>query len=39
MEQIIDAFLTGGGILWKALWALIFGYMISGGIQVLITPA
>jgi uncharacterized membrane protein YraQ (UPF0718 family) len=24
-------------MLWKALWALIFGYVISAGIQVLVT--
>ena len=37
MNHIIDAFSTGFGILWKALWALIFGYTISAGIQVLVT--
>ncbi|MBI1406141.1 MAG: transporter [Caulobacter sp.] len=37
MDRIIDAFVTGGGMLWKALWGLIFGYVISAGIQVLIT--
>ena len=37
MEQIGQAFYTGAGMLWKALWALIFGYIISSGIQVLIT--
>lgn len=37
MEQIGEALLTSAGILWKALWALIFGYVISAGIQVLIT--
>ncbi|MBX3480691.1 MAG: permease [Caulobacter sp.] len=37
MDQIIDALVTGGGMLWKALWGLIFGYVISAGIQVLIT--
>jgi uncharacterized membrane protein YraQ (UPF0718 family) len=36
MDQVIEAFSTGAGILWKALWALIFGYTISAGIQVLI---
>src|SRR3546814_15505685 len=34
MEQALDALLTGAGMLWKALWALIFGYIISAGIQV-----
>ncbi len=37
MEQVWEALQTGAGILWKALWALIFGYTISAGIQVLIT--
>ena len=37
MEQILEAFTTGAGMLWKALWALIFGYIISAGIQVLVT--
>ncbi|HSH37860.1 MAG TPA: permease [Chthoniobacterales bacterium] len=37
MEQIGQAFYTGAGMLWKALWALIFGYIISSGIQVLVT--
>lgn len=37
MDQVWQAFLTGAGMLWQALWALIFGYMISAGIQVLIS--
>ena len=37
MEQIVEAFIAGAGMLWKALWALIFGYIISAGIQVLVT--
>src|SRR3546814_1924411 len=37
MEQALDALLTGAGMLWKALWALIFGYIISAGIHVLVT--
>ena len=38
MEQHIgEAIVTGAGILWKALWALIFGYLISAGIQVLVS--
>jgi uncharacterized protein len=37
MDQVIEALTTGAGMLWKALWALIFGYIISAGIQVLIT--
>ena len=37
MDQVLDALLTGAGMLWKALWALIFGYIISAGIQVVVT--
>lgn len=37
MEQVVDALMTGAGMLWKALWGLVFGYVISAGIQVLIT--
>ncbi|MDZ3836197.1 MAG: permease [Rhodospirillales bacterium] len=37
MEQVFEAAYTSGGMLWKALWALIFGYLISAGIQVLVT--
>lgn len=37
MEQFIEAITTGAGMLWKALWALIFGYIISAGIQVVVT--
>lgn len=37
MDQVIAALLTGAGMLWKALWGLIFGYVISAGIQVLVT--
>jgi len=37
MDQVLSALQTGAGMLWKALWALIFGYMISAAIQVLIT--
>lgn len=37
MDQVLEALLTGYGMLWKALWALIFGYVISAGIQVLVT--
>ena len=37
MGQVFDALRTGAGMLWKALWALIFGYLISAGIQVLVT--
>lgn len=37
VDQVAQAFLTGAGMLWKALWALIFGYLISAGIQVLVS--
>ncbi|PWG01952.1 permease [Sphingosinicella humi] len=37
MDQVIEALQTGAGMLWKALWALIFGYTISAAIQVLVT--
>ena len=37
MESVTEAFHTGAGMLWKALWALAFGYLISAGIQVLVT--
>ena len=37
MNMVLEAFATGAGILWKALWALIFGYFISASIQVLVT--
>ncbi len=37
MEQVLEALQTSAGMLWKALWALIFGYLISAGIQVLVT--
>lgn len=36
-EQILEALRTSAGMLWKALWALVFGYLISAGIQVLVT--
>ena len=37
MDQVLEALKMGSGMLWQALWALIFGYIISAGIQVLIT--
>ncbi|MEZ4409319.1 MAG: permease [Polyangiales bacterium] len=37
MHQLGEALLTGAGMLWKALWGLIFGYLISACIQVLVT--
>ena len=37
MDQVFEALQTSAGMLWKALWALIFGYTISAGIQVLVT--
>jgi hypothetical protein len=35
--MILEALLTAAGMLWKALWALVLGYLISAGIQVLVT--
>ncbi|WGV27325.1 permease [Halotia branconii] len=37
MDLVFEALKTSAGILWKAFWALMFGYIISAGIQVLIT--
>jgi len=37
MEQVLEALYTSAGMLWKALWSLIFGYIISAAIQVLVT--
>ena len=37
MEQLLEALHTGAGMLWKALWGLAFGYVISAAIQVLVT--
>ena len=37
MDQLVEALQTSAGMLWKALWALIFGYIVSAGIQVLVT--
>ena len=37
MEGIQQALLTAGGMLWQALWALVFGYLVSAGIQVVVT--
>ena len=39
MESLTEALQTGAGMLWKALWALAFGYLISAGIQVFVTRA
>ncbi len=39
MEQIIEALATSAGLLWKTFWALVFGYTISAGIQVLVSRA
>lgn len=36
-HPFVEALLTGWGMLWKPLWALIFGYLISAGIQVLVS--
>jgi hypothetical protein len=37
MEDIGQALYMAAGMLWKALWALIFGYVISAGIQAVVT--
>jgi uncharacterized membrane protein YraQ (UPF0718 family) len=37
MDLVLQSIQTGAGMLWKALWALIFGYVISAGIQILVT--
>lgn len=37
MNQVLEALLTSAGILWQAFWALVFGYTISAGIQILVT--
>lgn len=37
MDRILEALLTSAGIFWKAFWALIFGYIISAAIQVVVT--
>jgi uncharacterized protein len=37
MDQFIAAFQTAAGMLWKALWALVFGYIISAIVQVVVT--
>lgn len=37
MEQVGEALYTSAGMLWKALWALSFGYIISAAIQVVVT--
>lgn len=37
MDQLAEALQTGAGMLWKALWALIFGYIVSAAIQVLVS--
>lgn len=37
MDRILEALLTSVGIFWKTLWALVLGYMISAGIQVLVS--
>lgn len=37
MDQVLLALQSSAGMLWKALWALVFGYMISAAVQVLVT--
>lgn len=36
-DLILEALKTSAGILWKSFWALVFGYMISAAIQVIVT--
>ena len=36
VDQLTEALLTSTGMLWKAFWGLVFGYIISSAIQVLI---
>ncbi|MFB2934581.1 hypothetical protein ACE1B6_04825 [Aerosakkonemataceae cyanobacterium BLCC-F154] len=36
-DQILSALITSAGILWKAFWALVFGYTVSAAIQVIVT--
>mgnify|MGYP002623884818 FL=1 len=37
MEQVLLALQTAAGMLWKAFWALVFGYIVSAAIQVMIS--
>ena len=37
MDQVLQALYTGAGMLWKAFWALVFGYIISAAIQVVVS--
>ncbi|MEA5626785.1 permease [Nostoc sp. UHCC 0251] len=37
LNQIGEALLTSAGILWKSFWALMFGYIVSAAIQVIVT--
>ena len=37
MAEILNSLTTSAGMLWKAFWALVFGYAISAVIQVLVT--
>ncbi len=37
MDAVLQPLLTGVGMFWKALWSLVSGYVISAGIQVLVS--
>jgi len=37
MDQILEAVQTTGTLIWYTLWAFILGYLVSAGIQVLVT--
>ncbi|HUF75598.1 MAG TPA: hypothetical protein VMM35_04935 [Longimicrobiales bacterium] len=37
MDVLTEALQTGAGMLWKVLWPLAFGYLVSAAIQVLVT--
>jgi uncharacterized membrane protein YraQ (UPF0718 family) len=39
MDQLLEALQTTGMLIWYTLWAFILGYLISAGIQVLVTRA
>ena len=39
MEQLLEAIQTTGMLIWYTLWAFILGYLVSAGIQVLVTRA
>lgn len=39
MDQLLEAIQTTGMLIWYTLWAFVLGYMISAGIQMLVTRA